>query len=135
MRARQFRGLLATAMLLSAVACARPGQAGDPSPSMQDITTARITNNGWLDVNVYASRGGSRHRLGMVTGQNTQVFRLPRNLVDARGVRLVIDPIGSPHGYETDLIAVSPGQQIDLVVQQRISMSHYSVFDRRTVSQ
>ena len=135
MSARPFRGLLAIALLLSAVACARSGQAGDPSPSMQDITTAKITNNGWLDVNVYVSRGGSRQRLGMVAGQNAQVFRLPRALVDARGVHLFIDPIGSPHGYQTDLISVSPGQEIDLVVQQRISMSHYSVFDRRTVSQ
>lgn len=130
MRAPQFRGLLAIAMLLSAVGCARAGQAGDPSPRMQDITTARVTNNGWLDVTVYALRGASRQRLGTVTGQNTQVFRLPRNLVDARGVQLYVDPIGSPHGYRTDLIAVAPGQQIDLVVQQRISMSHYSVFDR-----
>ena len=130
MRPRGFHGLLAIAMLLSAVACARAGQGGDQSPSMQDITTARITNNGWLDVNVYASHGGSRQRLGMVTGQNTHVFRLPRNMLDARGVRLVIDPIGSPHGYQTELISMSPGQQIELVVQQRISMSHYSVFDR-----
>lgn len=130
MRARQFRGLLAIAMLLAAVACARAGQAGDRSPSVQAITTARITNNGWLDVNVYASHGGSRQRLGMVTGQNTQVFRLPRNILDARGVQLFIDPIGSPHGYQTELISVAPGQEIALVVQQRISMSHYSVFDR-----
>jgi hypothetical protein len=130
MRAREFRGLLAIAMLWSAVGCARAGQAGDQSSSMEAITTARITNNGWLDVNVYALRGGSRQRLGMVTGQNTQVFRLPRNFVDARGVRLFIDPIGSPQGYQTELISVGPGQQIELVVQQRISMSHYSVFDR-----
>lgn len=130
MRARDFRGLLAIAMLLSAIACAGASQAGGPSPGMQDITTARITNNGWLDVNVYAARGGSRQRLGMVTGQNTETFRLPRYLVDARGVRLLIDPIGSPQGYQTDLISVAPGQQIELVVQQRISMSHYSVFDR-----
>jgi hypothetical protein len=130
MRARQFRGLLAIAALLSAVACARAGQPGTQGPSVEDITTARVTNNGWLDVTVYALRGGSRQRLGTVTGQNTQVFRLPRNLVDARGVRLFIDPIGSPQGYRTDFIAVAPGQQIDLVVQPRISMSHYSLFNR-----
>ncbi len=130
MRAREFRGLLAIAMLLAAMACVRAGQAGDPSPRQQDITTARITNNGWLDVNVYAARGSSRRRLGMVTSQNSEVFRLPRHLVDARGLRLLIDPIGSPQGYSTELIAVAPGQQIELVVQQRISMSHYSVFDR-----
>jgi hypothetical protein len=44
MRARNFRALLAIAMLLAAMACARAGQGGDPSSGMQDITTARITN-------------------------------------------------------------------------------------------
>jgi hypothetical protein len=66
----------------------------------------------------------------MVTGQNSQVFRLPQHFIDARGVRLLIDPIGSPQGYSTELIAVAPGQQIELVVQHRISTSHYAVFDR-----
>lgn len=91
--------------------------------------TARITNNGWLDVNVFASVSEARQRLGTVTGQNTQVFTLPDRLIDARGLRIHIEPIGSEQSYQTDLIALGPGQQIDLVVQQRLSMSHYSVVD------
>ena len=130
MHARQFRGLLTIAMLASAAACARSARPGNESSTLQGVTTARITNNNWLDVNVYAARAGSRLRLGMVGGQNTEVFRLPRHFVDARGVQILIDPIGSPQSYQTELISVAPGQQIDVVVQQRIAMSHYSVFDR-----
>ena len=92
-----------------------------------EIATARITNNAWLDVNVYASRAGARQRLGTVTGQKTEVFELPRSFVEARGVSIFIDAIGSPQTYQTDVIPAGPGQQIDVVVQQRLAMSHYSL--------
>ena len=129
MRARHFRGLLAIAMLATAMGCVRSGRSGDQRSTFRDITTARITNNGWLDVNVYASRAGTRQRLGTVSGQNTETFRLPGDLIDARGIRIFIDPIGSPQSYQTEFIPVAPGQRIDVVVQHRIGMSHYSVFD------
>jgi hypothetical protein len=127
MRARRFRWVLVIAIVVSTMGCVRSGRSGDRSPAFEEIATARITNNGWLDVNVYTLRFGSRQRLGTVAGQNTEVFRLPRNLIDARGLSILIDPIGSPQSYQTDLIPVGPGQQIEVVVQQRLAMSHYSV--------
>lgn len=129
MRPRHFRVLFALAMVASTIACARLGRAKDGSSVMRHAATARIINNGWLDVNVYASVSESRQRLGTVTGQNTHVFTLPDRLIDARGVRIHIDPIGSEQTYATDLISLGPGQRIDLVVQQRLAMSHYSVVD------
>jgi hypothetical protein len=130
MRATQlFRGALALALVASATGCIRRAQPGDRSVALTAEATARITNNNWLDVNVYASRAGSRQRLGTVSGQNTEIFRLPRDLIEARGVRLFIDPIGSPQSYQTEIIPVGPGQLIDLVVQPRLAMSHYSVLD------
>ena len=127
MHARQLRGIVAIAVLALAAGCARSGRSGPDLGAFTEVATARITNNGWLDVNVYASRSGSRQRLGMVTGQNTQVFELPRSFVEARGIRIFIDAIGSPQTYQTDVIPAGPGQQIDLVVEQRLAMSHYSV--------
>lgn len=122
-----FRGLIALATLALAMGCTRAGRVEPGMTGFDEIATARITNNGWLDVNVYASRSGTRQRLGTVTGQNTQVFELPRSFVEARGVRIFIDAIGSPQSYQTDIIPAGPGQQIDVVVQQRLAMSHYSV--------
>ena len=127
MHARQFRGFIAIAVLVVAMGCARSGRSTPGINAFDEIATTRITNNGWLDVNVYASRSGSRQRLGTVTGQNTQVFELPRSFVEARGVRIFIDAIGSPQTYQTDVIPAGPGQQIDVVVEQRLAMSHYSV--------
>ena len=129
MRARHFRVAVILAIVGPALACARHRQPGGGASIVHHVATARITNNNFLDVNVYAARAGSRQRLGMVTGQNTQVFELPRQLIDARGLTIFIDAIGSPQSYETELIALAPGQQVDLVVQQRIAMSHYSVID------
>ena len=129
MRGRQFRGALVLAIVTSALGCARHGKPGGGASIVHYVATARITNNNFLDVNVYAARAGSRQRLGMVTGQNTQVFELPRQLIDARGLTIFIDVIGSSQSYETELIALAPGQQVDLVVQQRLAMSHYSVVD------
>jgi len=129
MRARQLRGALILAIVTPALACARHRQPSSGASIVYHVATARITNNNFLDVNVYAARAGSRQRLGMVTGQNTQVFELPRQLIDARGLTIFIDVIGSSQSYETELIALAPGQQVDLVVQQRLAMSHYSVVD------
>lgn len=129
MRPRHFRGILVLMMAGAIIGCTRMSRAKDGSSAMRHPATARITNNGWLDVNVFASVSESRQRLGTVTGQNTHVFTLPDRLVDARGLRIHIEPIGSEQSYQTDLIALGPGQRIDLVVQQRLSMSHYSVVD------
>ena len=130
MSARHFRDIVVVVLLASTIGCARSVQSAGDAPAVQEPVTARITNNGWLDVNVYASRSGLRLRLGTVTGQRTEVFRLPRSLVDAPGLTILIDPIGSPQWYQTDLIPVGPGQQIDVVVQHRLAMSHYSVLSR-----
>ena len=127
MHARYFRGTMILAVVALAIGCARTGRSHTDAIAIDEIATARITNNGWLDVNVYATRSGARQRLGTVTGQNTGVFELPQSFIASRGLQIFIDAIGSPQTYQTDLIPAGPGQLIDVVVQQRLSMSYYSV--------
>ena len=128
MHARHFRAGIVVALLGLTIGCARSGRSHARAIAIDEIATARITNNGWLDVNVYATRAGDRQRLGTVSGQDTEVFELPRSFIAARGLQILIDQIGSPQTYQTDLIPAGPGQQIDVVVQQRLAMSHYSVW-------
>jgi hypothetical protein len=109
--------------------CIHRGRAADTIPAIQAITRARVTNNHWLDVGVYAVRSGSRERIGIVRSFDTQLFELAPHLIETRGIRLYVDPMGSQQSYQTDFISVSPGQLIDLVVQDRLAQSHYSVFD------
>jgi hypothetical protein len=130
MGANHLRGIIAVAAFMAATGCMRRGRVAEPARATSTaVTTARIKNNNWLDIKVYAVRGGSRERIGIVRAFDTQVFELPRHLLDTRGLRLFVDLIGSQQWYQTDLIPVWPGQLIDLVVQDRLVQSHYSVFD------
>jgi hypothetical protein len=130
MRATYLRGILAVVAVAAAMGCIRRGKSADTLPAdIQPITIARVTNNNWLDVGLYAVRGGSRERLGIVRSFETQAFELPPQFLAASGLRLYVDLIGSRQSYQTDRIPVSPGQLIELVVQQRLAQSHYSVFN------
>jgi hypothetical protein len=129
-RTNHLYGLMAIATIATAAGCIPRDRTASPGPSsLRATTTARITNNHWLDVRVYGVRGGSRDVLGTVRSFGTEVFELPSQFVASRGLRIFVDPIGSRQTYETDLIAVWPGQMIDLVVLDRIQLSHYSVVD------
>jgi hypothetical protein len=122
------RGITPLVALALATGCIHRGRPADAA-TIPAITVARVTNNNWLDVRVYGVRAGSRERIGIVRSFDTQVFELPEHLVQTRAIQLYVDAIGSRQSYQTDLIQVWPGQRIDLVVQQRLAQSYYSVSD------
>jgi hypothetical protein len=127
-RTNHLYGLIATIALATAVGCTPRSRTASSEPSsLKAITTARITNNHWLDVRVYGVQGGTRNVIGTVRSFGTEVFVLSSQFVATSGLRIFVDPIGSQQTYQTDLIPVWPGQMIDLVVQDRIQLSHYSV--------
>src|SRR5688572_31212638 len=115
MYARQFCVVVAIAILAMAMGCARSGRSAPGLSSFDEIATARITNHGWLDVNVYGSRSGSGQRLGTVAGQKGGGGGGGGGGVGVGGLRIVIDAIGSTQTYQTDVIPAGPGQQIDVV--------------------
>ena len=112
------RAALLSAVLVGGVlpaACARKGARsaqGDTPP-----TTVRVRNQGFLDVNVYAVRGGQRVRLGTVTGNSVQVLRIPEFLLSgATPLRFIADPIGNQRQPTSDEIMVTPGDEVTLYV-------------------
>jgi hypothetical protein len=127
-RTNRLYALITIVAVATGAGCIPRGRTASPGPSsLNAITTARITNNNWLDVRVYGVQGGSRNVIGTVRSFGTEVFELPSQFVATRGLRIFVDPIGSRQSYQTDLIPIWPGQMIDLVVQNRIQLSHYSV--------
>jgi hypothetical protein len=96
-------------------ACAKRGARavqGEQGP-----TTVSVRNQGFLDVNVYAVRGGQRVRLGTVTGNSTQVLRIPEFLLSgATPLRFIADPIGNQRQPTSDEITVTPGDQVTLYI-------------------
>lgn len=80
-------------------------------------TTLRVRNQNFLDMNVFVVRGGQPIRLGTVSGNSTQVLRIPAYLLaGVTPLRFVADPIGGSRGPVSEEIVVSPGDQVELMV-------------------
>ena len=133
--------LVAAVAATTLTACASVGTAGTP-PVMNfaegPATVARtgsapsatlhVENYNWMDVVVYAVQGNTRMRLGQVTSMSSAEFRLPSRLLSGSdNVRLMVDPIGSTEGYETDGILVRDGQRVSFSVQNALQFSSLSV--------
>jgi len=50
-------------------------------PEPLPVTTLRVRNQNFLDMDVFVLRYGQRIRLGMVTGLSTQLFTLRDDIV------------------------------------------------------
>lgn len=127
MRSHRFIiSLLAAAVTASSVtACARTSQAaGDIAPATSIGLT--VTNQNFLDMDVYAVSDGLATRLGTVNGNNTRRFSLHPSLA-SRDLRIVATPIGGNGRASTGEVLVSPGQIIDFRIGSTLRNSTVSV--------
>lgn len=135
------RSLHAAAVAVMAVAvfsgaCAPATGVGSGSYAPEELfpgrkapPVVRVTNNNWSTMTVYAVQGTSRFRLGMVTSMSTAVLRIPASiLASASGLRLLADPIGGSETFQTPAIHVSPGDEVQLDLQNHLPISSYSIF-------
>jgi len=137
------RSLLRTAVAVASVgvfggACAPAASGGAEALAPEMYAgrppappTVRVTNNNWSNMNVFAVRGTTRYRLGMVTSMATQVFRLPAALAGAGGVRLLADPIGGSEQFLTPAVYVRSGEEVKLELQNQLQISSISVWGQR----
>ncbi|HEU0079279.1 MAG TPA: hypothetical protein VFQ76_16610 [Longimicrobiaceae bacterium] len=136
------RSVLATAVAVLSVvlggACA-PAASGGAASLPPELSrsgtgappTVRVTNNNWSNMTVYAVRGTTRFRLGMVTSMQTEVFRLPASLTGgAGGVRLLADPIGGSEQFLTPAVFVTRGEEVKLELENQLQVSSVSVWGR-----
>jgi len=104
-------------MALALVAACAPRSRSSRPPVANPPTYVRITNQSWLDQNVYVLRSSQRIRLGTVGANQTQRFTLPANLVfGATPLRFMADPIGSSRTAQSFEIVVSPGDEVTLTI-------------------
>ncbi|MGQ0648698.1 MAG: hypothetical protein ACT4P7_14150 [Gemmatimonadaceae bacterium] len=109
------RRYLAVLLALSAAACggARQGSAGTAQPT----TTVRVENQSYLDMVIYLIAGSQRIRLGTAGGNSTTTLRIPQQYVfGVSSLQFLADPIGSNRTPISDTIAVSPGDQVRLMI-------------------
>ncbi len=119
--------LAAATLLAASTSCAKRGVSS--GPATQPIALD-VTNENWLDVDVFVVRGTSRYRLGTVGGNGSATLSIPASVVVHGEFQLMADPIGSKDVYVTDRIAVGPDQMVQLTVAPRMRMSSFAVWNR-----
>src|SRR5436853_2858500 len=83
-----------------------------PVRTVADRATVSVTNENPLDVDVFASAGQNRIRLGTVVTGQTQVFDLPVTALSAGQVRIVVAPVGARDSFVSEPLSVADGDQI-----------------------
>ncbi len=125
---------LAVAAMAGGCATGRSAVAADGDGFAQaapgNTAIVHVDNHNWQDVDVFAVREGLKVRLGMITSMSSGDFKLPETfLVGSPNVQLRIDPIGSNGGgFLTQSILVSPGQTVDLRIENNLNLTSYAVY-------
>ncbi len=123
---------IVTASLLLAGCSLLPFHRDEKSPDdneqqeMEDVSL-HVANHNWSDIVVFAVRGSTRMRLGDVSTGTQADFVVPRTLVIGGQLTVLLHPIGGPRDFSTGPILVSPGQQVDLRVENTITQTNWSV--------
>lgn len=131
---RTGRQLLAVAAILIASGCGG-GSSQNPfktgTGSIRVAPPVEVTNNNWLDAVVYATRLGSRIRIGEVTSMSQRVLQVPPGFAGADGsIGIQVTLIGSGEHFLTDQLYVSPDEMIVVAIQNHMSTSSWAIFPR-----
>ncbi len=126
---RSLVGLVAAGALASAAtSCGSRGVdvGADPvaggAESLQ--THVIVQNRSTLDVNIYAIRITERFHLGMVVTNAESSFKLPIQLQPPfRDLRILVDPVGTRDTFESEPLLASPGEDIEVRVQNTLEQT------------
>ena len=107
--------VLTIVLAIAGTACSRNSRLQSP-PSAP--TVLKVENQGFPDMNIFVvPAGGSRVRLGTVTGNSSAYFTLPDFVVrGSRELRFQALPIATPRGELSQSIFVTPGDTVQLVI-------------------
>lgn len=90
-----------------------------------------VTNNNWLDAVVYATRLGTRVRIGRVTSMSQRSLQVPVGFTGAgRTLGLQVTLIGSSENFVTGQLYVAADEMIVLDIQNQLPTSSWGIFAR-----
>jgi hypothetical protein len=100
---------------VAVVSACQANTAGRIAP--ESATTLRVDNQGFSDMDIFALRGGTRVRLGMVAGHQNTLLRVPPVLISGvTPLRFIADPIGSSRASVSEEINVTPGDTVMMTI-------------------
>jgi hypothetical protein len=110
------------AMLATVAACGHPARHLRDDDGDHPTTRVHVENQAFLDMNVYViGNGGSRQRLGTVTGNTNQDFVIPDYIIGpANTVRFLIEPIGSNAAPISNSLNIQPGETVTLTIPPNV---------------
>lgn len=89
----------------------------EPAVAPGTAATLQVQNQGYADMVIYVLRGTQRIRLGLSTGNTTQRFRIPADVVAGAGtLRFIADPVGGTRAPVSDEISIRPGDTVTLII-------------------
>lgn len=118
-------GALAVCACASGPAGGSPGSDLDPGPAFDPLVEVR--NDHWLPVQVYVLWSGTRYFLGEVAPDRRDVFRIPRSLIEAGGVRFMADPLGSAFETTTEPVELGTGRRFEWRIRKNLESSRVVV--------
>ncbi|MDX1661349.1 MAG: hypothetical protein R3326_06120 [Gemmatimonadota bacterium] len=84
-----------------------------------------VTNANHLDADVYVLSGGQQHRLGLVTTNGKERFRVSPSVVAPPGyLRVAADLLASNGSFVSHELSLQPGDVVRLVVQPNVRTSY-----------
>jgi hypothetical protein len=126
---RFLRNTIAVAITAAALGACAPATEQAQLGALESRTTLLVKNNNWQEVVIYMMRGSMRTRLGSVNSMGQARFRISDTMLTGTGdVRIVADPIGSERTYTSPAINVVPGSEVELQVQNVLSISSFAVY-------
>ena len=109
---------LSVALALGAVGCAslsggesRTGW--DVGSSEEQVVELQITNQNFKDARIYALWGGERRRLGMVSGNTSQTFRVQWR--PGANLRIEVDFLAGG-GFVSESVSTWPGEAFEFII-------------------
>ncbi|MEX2281351.1 MAG: hypothetical protein WEE89_02560 [Gemmatimonadota bacterium] len=129
MRMRNYLTSATFALAVGSVACAPMASHTNAGGMATERTTMLVENNNWADMTVYILRDGVRTRLGAVPSMSRSTFVLSNAMLAGTGeLRVMADPLGSPHKWTSQPILLNPGNQVRFRLENNVSLSTYSVY-------
>ena len=125
------RAISTVALVAALIACGHERSADPSALPTQDDALLAVTNDHWLDMNIFAVRGGTRQRLGTVPGFKKDTIPLRLTVLSGgTPVRLLAEPIGLQERHLSDAIQVGPGEVVDFRIRSPLNLSSVMVSRR-----